>query len=226
MLRTFFRTFLVWTVLLHNLSQAQDIRVTDDSQTEIRSEVGKLVTMTVKDDEVMAAEWIVAVGPEDSFAVSETGKFSYFAVPKPGKYIFVLAYISSDLKIKAKKFVVLAGDQQPDTPSKLPDGKYKLAQFAYDCCKKLGPTEKQVIAKMANNYAMIRLKSFTTPQELINATRDGNREAVKDADPAKMQAVIFDPLTAIFKQLQLKTIDELLVAWGELALGYDAWAKE
>lgn len=231
MFRTYVRSFLIWACFLLNITQGQEFVLTTPSESvEIRSEVGKLVTMTVKDEEIMVAEWVIAVGPEDSFAVSETGKFSYFAVPSQGKYVFVIAYLNPELKLKAKKFIVVAGSPDPDNKPKpqpkLPDGKYKLAQFAYDCCKGLSQDDKKSILKMAKNYSDRSGENFANPQAMVNITRDGNREALKDMDPAKVQALIFEPLTAEFKKLQLKTIEELKDAWSELALGYYAWANE
>ena len=197
-----------------------------DEVTTIKTEPGKLVRLEAVEPAVLS-QWMLANGPDDCFAVSETGKMCYFATPSSGKYVFMLAYTTPEQTLKTKKFVV---EVVTTEPVRLPDGKYKLAQLAYDSCKKLNKDDKDTVSKIAKNYAMIKLqaenKAFTEPQAMINATRIGNQQACSGQDTDRYLRIIFAPQMEAMKALKLTTIEDHMTAWGELAVGYEAWVRE
>lgn len=220
------------SLLLASTGYAQ---IPTQESTTVKTVPGKLVKLEAIESSVMA-EWILADGPDDLYAVSETGRMCYFASPNTGRFIFILAYLTPDQYIKIHKYIVQVdsdndnnNNDDDDKNNKIPDGRFKLAKISYDSCKSLTPEYKDTISKVAKNYRTIKAQAenniFNDAQTMLNATKIGNQQVCAGVDRKKVEQ-IFSPHVTALQNLKLTSIEDLIIAWDEIATGFEAWVKE
>lgn len=130
----------------------------------------------------------------------------------------------------------------PNPPPLLPDGKYKLAQFAYKAVIGNVPPEYQKApsAAFANNYSGVSSKiaaggfnSFSgnsMVQAILKDTTEANQESLKslNVDPKYWDTffvLLQDELWGKYQGKTLNTKEEFKQAWDEIAVGFKAVSK-
>jgi len=128
------------------------------------------------------------------------------------------------------------GPNGPDGPDKptFPDGRFKLAEWAYDTATEKVPNaaqaKAQAISECFSSTATLiepadpNLQGYDTPEALIAATVKCNQEA---AGPDKEKWVPFfvamdERLTALADSGELASMQDHKVAWIEIATGLEA----
>lgn len=130
------------------------------------------------------------------------------------------------------------GPDGPDEPDdKLPDGQFKLAQWAYDNAAAKVPGSARGVARAiadcfeanaANiNPADPNLTGFSTVEELLEATIDCNRDAAgsKKDDWLPWFEALDEQLSTMAEGGKLNTLSDHKTAWQEIAAGLTAFAK-
>tara|TARA_R100000808_G_scaffold2159_1_gene9052 strand:+ start:284 stop:1051 length:768 start_codon:yes stop_codon:yes gene_type:complete len=115
----------------------------------------------------------------------------------------------------------------PPKPVNLPDGKYKLAKFAYDLAVNAPSIDSDAAKKIASVYtskaAAVAAGGIKSVSELNKETAKAMRELFQDPARTKMRTEFFTPLAGqLGKVLKGKSLQDHQTAWQELATGLKA----
>jgi hypothetical protein len=217
-------------------SQASGLIVTVDAPSEVPP--GRLVKLDASATDATAFRWTLAGGTADLYDVTESGKVCYFATATPGKYVFVVAACRNaetagdpPLLEISEVVVTVTGTApgplppRPPDPS-LPDGRYKLAQFAFGLASTLPATDKPLLQGVASNYAAVASMAaagvLADPPAMLLATKDRNAATV-GANRERLLPPLFQPLANRLAELskagELKSLTDHIAAWQEISTG-------
>lgn len=218
-------------------SPASGLIVTVDAPSEVPP--GRLVKLDASATDATAFRWTLAGGAADLYDVTESGKVCYFATATPGKYVFVVAACRNaetagdpPLMEISEVVVTVTGTAPGPTPGPvppspvLPDGRYKLAQFAFGLASTLPATDKPLLQGVASNYAAVASMAaagvLADPPAMLVATKDRNAATV-GTNRERMLAPLFQPLATRLAELSkagdLKTLADHVAAWQEISTG-------
>ncbi len=212
-------------------------RLTVDVDGPETVQPGKLVKLTAGGNGEAFA-WRLAGASADLYDVSESGKACYFATATPGRYVFVVAAARGNppelLQVEFTITVegVAPGPQPQPVAPVLPDGRYKLAQFAYDLAKKLPATDKPLLSELGGNYSAVASQAaagILQTVELIQTTTRTRNAATVKAERERLIPVLFQPLANRLSEMskagELSSVADHVTAWQEIAAGLYAGGR-
>ena len=201
---------------------------------------GDLVILSAKAPGATNYAWILA-NSSKTFLPVENGTKAVFASGAQGKYIFVLS-ASDATGLGSVKHELIIGTPEPEPepnppgpippPTPLPDGKYKLASFAYsEALKVPADIRKRTATNLANSFgsisAAIAAGTLTLPEKILAETLSSNQSILGPDKSA------WSPWgVSLGKQLEtfdaagtLRTAADFGVAWDEVKRGLLEAAK-
>lgn len=185
---------------------------------------------------------------------TDGGRTIFFGAGVKDKKFFVECYVTYLYMVKKDNVivevgtrnqlitgVVIVGNPSPEpvpvppnptpvpTPS-FPDGKYKLAKFAFETAiAKVDKVNREKAATaLANSFAgviaEIDNKKLSDPKTILTKTTESNRKALLDIGvPASTWEAFFvalqDNIYERYERFELSTVGDFRTAWGEIAVG-------
>jgi len=194
--------------------------------------------------------WILVNPPKDTPTpfISFDGKSVVFSTKYPGKYYFVFSYIEkvgdgqidfTHLKQVRHCLIVKGGDFVPDPDplpdDKLPDGKYKLAEFAKKSAEnpEILPVEQlENVDIVASVYGEVAILAETSPTDfkpgedlsLAVVERMKSRLGMESFEQWKKFGMTI--AKHVQQDLKLKTLEEEIAAWKEVSIGLRSLVKK
>lgn len=205
------------------------------------ADLGDLIVLDASKSDAESFAWKLT-NSKKSFRATDGGKVCMFATGKAGKYSFILATAKGGT-VALVQHDVLVGEPQPepdpDNPKPVdpvfPDGKYKLADFAYKAAKLLAdpakatnaPTLGRAWESVASKAAAGAFSGSDPLVQMIAATKTANQAALGSSVPtwAPWKQAIEARLTELNKTGTLATLDDHIVAWKEIAQGLQGVKK-
>lgn len=193
-------------------------------------EVGELIRLDVSESTGDDFKWIVVPTTLD-FEVYQDGRKAVFSARKPGNYMFIIACSNAGTVDVITHTIKITGDNVPDPPTpdvypvvpKPADGSPLAAWMPYWCSQ--SKQEKNEAMKLAASFnsvaATIAAGVNTTPDQIIKATANANRQALGgsiDRWMPVLQALQGD-LQARANAGLLQTPEQHAAAWREIAGG-------
>jgi hypothetical protein len=199
-------------------------------------EVGELIRFDVSESNAESFKWLLVPESVD-FEVYDDGKRAVFSARKPGEYMFIVACAyKGTVDVTTHVVTIVGPDPQPDPddPDEYPvvpkpaEGASLVEWMPYWCSQAKRPKDEtmRLAASFESVAATISAGVNTTPQEIIAATGDANRQALG----ASMQAwmPVLQNLQAVLKTRAevgtLTTADQHAEAWREIAEGLRGYA--
>lgn len=175
----------------------------------------------------VAGIWDLGPVPEERFEVSEDRKSCYIWAPRPERIRVLLVCCDAETEpTKVIHHIVVGNAPQPG-PMPLPDGKYKLAQFAKDTAKNC-PTKHA--ATWAACYREVAAAVVSGKVRSKAALQKAQVDALRKAIPDDTERNTWQPfavaLGAKLKALEdadeMTTLQDYTAAWVEIATGLEA----
>jgi len=200
-------------------------------------EVGELIRFDVSESKAESFKWLLVPESVD-FEVYDNGKRAVFSARRPGEYMFIVACAYKDtVDVTTHVVTIIGPDPQPDPDG--PDDEYPVvpkpaegASFVewmpYWCSQAKRPKDEtmRLAASFESVAATISAGVNTTPQEIIAATGEANRQVLG----ASMQAwmPVLQNLQAELKTRAevgtLTTAEQHAETWREIAEGLRGYA--
>lgn len=188
---------------------------------------------------------------------TEGGRTIFFGAGVKDKKFFVECYVTYLYMVKKDNVivevgtrnqlitgVVIVGNPSPEpvppgpnpnppapvpTPA-FPDGKYKLAKFAFETAiaKVDKATREKAATALAGSFngiiADIDSKKLTDPKMILTKTAERNQKALRDIGiDAKLWdeffTVLQDNIYERYERFEMSTVGDFRTAWGEIAVG-------
>ena len=182
-----------------------------------------------------SGSWDLGTVPETRYEVSPDGAMVYIWAPNPERIRVVLTVGKCDENglIQFEKHVheVVVGNAPPPGPGPivgpLPDGKYKLAQFAKDAAKDCPTKHAATWAACYREVAAAVVSGqVRTKAALQKAQVDALRKAIPDDTERNTWQPFAVALGAKLKALEdadeMNTLQDYTAAWVEIATGLEA----
>ena len=175
----------------------------------------------------VAGIWGLGAVPEERYEVSEDRKSCYIWAPRPERIRVLLVCCDAETEpTKVIHHIVVGNAPQPG-PMPLPDGKYKLAQFAKDtaknCPTKHAATWAACYREVAAAVVSGKVRSKAALQK---AQVDALRKAIPDDTERNTWRPFAVALATKLKSLEdadeMTTLQDYTTAWVEIATGLEA----
>jgi hypothetical protein len=169
---------------------SEDVENLDTARISIQApaeaEIGELVRLDVSDSCAESYKWILVPKSVD-FEVYDNGQRAVFSARKAGEYMFIVA-CAYEGTVDVAIHVIRVGNPTPkpgDYPSVTkPEAKAAITEWLPYWCSLTVRTEAET-RKLAGCFdgiaATISAGVYTTPEEIIKATREATREALGDS---------------------------------------------
>ena len=187
--------------------------------------VGELIRFDVSESVAESFKWLLVPESVD-FEVYDDGKRAVFSARKSGDYMFVIACAYKGTVDVTTHVVTVTGSSGPVDPPNpgtypvLPDPGVEAslkARVSYWCSQAKSPMNeaKQLAGSFDSVAAMISAGVYTTPQEIIEATGEANKEAL--GTRLKAWVPVLRKLQDEFQQMaqdgELVTPEQHAVTW-------------
>lgn len=194
---------------------------------------GELVVLDAAKSEAQSYAWTV-IPETKNHRVFEQGKILVLSSGSESKFVVVLAVAKDGQVAQAVHAVVFrAGPHPHPGPAPpppappgpdLPDGRYKLAKWAYDNSAGL-PKAKDIGQCFAATAAKIAAGVLGDPPSVEKDTRDCNRNLLGEPEREQWRgffAQLKEKLITLDESGELRTLADYQTAWTELAIGLKA----
>jgi len=200
-------------------------------------EVGELIRFDVSESNAESFKWLLVPESVD-FEVYDNGKRAVFSARKPGEYMFIVACAyKGTVDVTTHVVTIIGLDPQPDPND--PDDEHPVVPqpaegasliewMPYWCSQAKCPKDEtmRLAASFESVAATISAGVNTTPQEIITATSEANRQALGVSMQAWMP--VLQNLQAELKTRaemgMLTTAEQHAETWREIAEGLRGYA--
>lgn len=185
---------------------------------------GDLVVISVEESRAASFKWKV-LPSTDNFLVIDQGKRVVFSSGVGGEFKFIVACSLGDTCDVAVHTVTVVGGK----PSVVNDLDSKIARW---CESVQSDTLRDDVLKLAQSFSSVAMVmdggTLTTPKEIVDATRNSNRDALGDKsdawEPFKEQ--LRDELTRMAAAGQLKDTQSHIRVWRAIAAALRDYADK
>jgi len=194
--------------------------------------VGELIRLDVSNSTAESFRWVLVPDSVD-FEVYDDGRHAVFSARKPGQYMFIVACAYKGT-VDVVTHVINIGNAPVDPQVKYPvvekpaEGAPLTTMIPYWCSQAKRPREEtmKLAASFESIAATISAGVNTTPEAIIQATSDANRNALGDSLESWKPVLL--ELQTKFQKLaeegKLTTAEQHAQTWREVAAGLRAYA--
>jgi len=231
-------------IMSNQTTVAQEVVYTDDDGCDPQvdgakivihapetAKVGELVRFDVSASKANSFKWILVPESVD-FEVYSEGRRAVFSAREEGEYMFIVA-CAYEGTVDVKTHTVIVGKPGPD-PSDYPkvprpDSEAGVVEWIpYWCSLTLRPRDE--VVRLAESFegvaATIAAGVHTTPDEIIKATGEANRQALEDS-VEEWKPFLLSLQNEFKKQANAGTLvspEQHAEMWREVAAGLRAYA--